>query len=132
VTNEDFGARCKVALTHGIGVGLALLIEDLILYDHLHGPDDDPILDLLPYTAGVSTILLGFTATKAVEQDLVSAVEAWIVSLCAGTAITTVRAIRKRYQTARRAIAMRHEIAGHAAGGRIALDQADEEPGAGD
>lgn len=132
MSNDDLGERCKQALAHGIGVAIALTLEDLILYPLLHSPDDDPIRDLLPYTAGVSTILLGFTATKAAERDLASAVQAWIVSLCGGAAITTIRAMRKRAQTERTTIARNHTIAGHAAGGRYALDETDQEPGAGD
>lgn len=119
------------ALTHGCGVALALTIEDLLLYDHTHDADDDPTLDLVSYTAGVATILLGYTAIAARRQDLAAAVEAWIVALCGGAAITILRTLRRHDQTTRAKIATRHEIAGQVAGGRYALDQADEEPGAG-
>lgn len=130
MTNDLVG-RCAAALRHGALVALALTIEDLILYDHLHGPDDDPVLDLLPYTAGVSTILLGYSQLKATQEQPEGAIEAWIIALCGGAAVTAARAIRRRYQTARRLTATRSAIAGHAAGGRYALE-ADAEFGAGD
>lgn len=132
MSNDDVGKRCMKALYHGFWVALAVLIEDMLLYDHLHDPEDDPIRDLLPYTAGVSTILTGYTGLKAKQGALLDAIEAWIIALCGGTSITIHRVIMKRLQTMRRTIATRHEIAGQVAGGSYALDEAYPESGAGD
>lgn len=122
MTNDDLAGRFSAALWHGGAVAAVLTVEDLILYDHLHTRDDDPILDLLPYTVGVATILCGYTALKAEQRQLLDALEAWIVALCGGAAVTVARAMRRRSQTSREEYGKQLEIVGRVAGGRHALE----------